>query len=69
VSVAFVNLVSHGSGTHLKVGRALAYGVPVITSQIGARGYSTPIVTDDVPKAVDKVVAVCGTLSRRKRTG
>jgi glycosyltransferase involved in cell wall biosynthesis len=55
-SVAFVNLVSHGSGTHLKVGRALAYGVPVITSQIGARGYSTPIVTDDVPKAVEKVV-------------
>jgi glycosyltransferase involved in cell wall biosynthesis len=56
-SVAFVNLVSHGSGTHLKVGRALAYGVPVITSQIGARGYSSPIVTDDVPGAVADVVA------------
>jgi glycosyltransferase involved in cell wall biosynthesis len=56
-SVAFVNLVSHGSGTHLKVGRALAYGVPVITSQIGARGYSSPIVTDDVPGAVRDVVA------------
>ena len=56
-TVAFVNLVSHGSGTHLKVGRALAYGVPVITSQIGARGYSTPIVTDDVPGAVADVVA------------
>ena len=54
-SVAFVNLVSHGSGTHLKVGRALAYGVPVITSQIGARGYSSPIVTDDVPGAVADV--------------
>ena len=56
-SVAFVNMVSHGSGTHLKVGRALAYGVPVITSQIGARGYSSPIVTDDVPGAVRDVVA------------
>jgi glycosyltransferase involved in cell wall biosynthesis len=56
-AVAFVNLVSHGSGTHLKVGRALAYGVPVITSQIGARGYSSPIVTDDVPGAVAEVVA------------
>ena len=56
-SVAFVNLVSHGSGTHLKVGRALAYGVPVITSEVGARGYSSPIVTDDVPRAVAKVVA------------
>lgn len=56
-SVAFVNLVSAGSGTHLKVGRALAYGVPVITSQIGARGYSSPIVTDDVRGAVADVVA------------
>jgi glycosyltransferase involved in cell wall biosynthesis len=56
-TVAFVNLVSHGSGTHLKVGRALAYGVPVITSQIGARGYSAPIVTDDVPGALAEVVA------------
>jgi len=55
-SVAFVNMVSHGSGTHLKVGRSLAYGVPVITSQIGARGYSTPIVTDDVVETVAQVM-------------
>jgi glycosyltransferase involved in cell wall biosynthesis len=55
-SVAFVNLVSHGSGTHLKVGRALAYGLPVISSQIGARGYSSPIVTDDVVQTVAQVV-------------
>lgn len=36
---AFVNLTTEGSGTHLKVGRALAYGVPVITTTVGARGY------------------------------
>lgn len=42
---AFVNLMTVGSGTHLKVGRALSYGVPVITTEIGARGYSSPIVT------------------------
>ena len=42
---AFVNLMSVGSGTHLKVGRALSYGVPVITTEVGARGYSSPIVT------------------------
>ena len=36
---AFVNLMTAGSGTSLKVGRALSYGVPVITSPLGARGY------------------------------
>jgi glycosyltransferase involved in cell wall biosynthesis len=66
-SVAFVNLVSHGSGTHLKVGRALAYGVPVISSQIGARGYSTPIVTDDVPATLAEVVADWQTFSDEAR--
>jgi len=59
----FVNLVTEGSGTHLKVGRALAYGVPVITSQIGARGYSSPIVTDNPVQAVKDVVADWGTFS------
>lgn len=66
-SAAFVNLVSHGSGTHLKVGRALAYGVPVITSQIGARGYSSPIVTDNVPVAITEVMADWQTFSDQAR--
>jgi glycosyltransferase involved in cell wall biosynthesis len=66
-AVAFVNLVSHGSGTHLKVGRALAYGVPVITSQIGARGYSSPIVTDDVPGALAQVAENWETFSDQAR--
>jgi glycosyltransferase involved in cell wall biosynthesis len=42
---AFVNLMSSGSGTHLKVGRALAYGLPVVTTIVGARGYTAEGVT------------------------
>jgi glycosyltransferase involved in cell wall biosynthesis len=42
---AFINLTNVGSGTHLKVGRALAYGLPVITTVIGKRGYTTPLET------------------------
>jgi glycosyltransferase involved in cell wall biosynthesis len=30
-----------GSGTSLKVIKAISYGLPVISSVIGARGYST----------------------------
>ena len=41
---AFVNITLQGSGTHLKIGRALSYGLPVITTTIGARGYTNIIV-------------------------
>jgi glycosyltransferase involved in cell wall biosynthesis len=36
---AFVNLMQTGSGTSLKVARAMSYGLPVISTAIGARGY------------------------------
>ena len=36
---AFINLITAGSGTSLKVARALSYGLPVISSKLGARGY------------------------------
>jgi glycosyltransferase involved in cell wall biosynthesis len=36
---AFVNLMQTGSGTSLKLGRAMSYGLPVISTEIGARGY------------------------------
>ena len=39
----FVNLVKQGSGTSLKNGRAMAYGLPVIATKVGARGYPTAI--------------------------
>jgi glycosyltransferase involved in cell wall biosynthesis len=40
-SHAFVNLMTAGSGTSLKVARALSYGLPVISSTLGARGYES----------------------------
>lgn len=36
---AFVNLVNYGSGTSLKIPKALSYGLPVVSSQFGARGH------------------------------
>lgn len=38
---AFVTMTTHGSGTHLKISRALAHGLPVVTTELGARGYSS----------------------------
>jgi len=40
---AFVNRLREGSGTSLKNARAMAYGLPVIASKVGARGYPTAI--------------------------
>ena len=40
----FVNLITQGSGTHLKIPQALAYGLPVVTLPAGARGYETDCV-------------------------
>lgn len=40
---AFINMTTEGSGTHLKIGRALAYGLPVITTALGSRGYTNTI--------------------------
>lgn len=37
---AFINPMTSGSGTHLKMMKALSYGLPIITSSIGARGFS-----------------------------
>ena len=39
-SFAFINPMRSGSGTHLKMMKALSYGLPIISSSIGARGYS-----------------------------
>lgn len=43
---AFINLTTHGSGTHLKIGRALAYGIPTLTTPKGGRGYTNVIHTN-----------------------
>ena len=39
-SVAFVNPIESGSGTHLKIMRALSYGLPTISSPTGLRGFT-----------------------------
>lgn len=53
---AFVTLTTHGSGTHLKVSRALAHGLPVVTTPLGARGYDTRGITittiGDLPEKI-----------------
>jgi hypothetical protein len=46
MSHIFVNLVTEGSGTHLKIAKALAYGLPVVTLLAGSRGYEAVLVTD-----------------------
>ena len=44
---AFVNLMQTGSGTSLKIGRAMSYGLPVISTRVGARGYEGVTVIDN----------------------
>jgi glycosyltransferase involved in cell wall biosynthesis len=38
-SFAFINPMDSGSGTHLKMMKALSYGIPIITSVVGSRGF------------------------------
>jgi glycosyltransferase involved in cell wall biosynthesis len=59
----FVNLMTSGSGTHLKVGRALSYGVPVVTTEIGKRGYETPMIAT-LGNAVGKIEEAWGDYDR-----
>ena len=39
-SFAFINPMQTGSGTHLKMMKALAYGIPIISTSVGARGFT-----------------------------
>ena len=43
---AFINPMNSGSGTHLKVMRALSYGLPIISSDVGLRGFTPSEITD-----------------------
>lgn len=43
---AFLNPMTAGSGTHLKIMRALSYGLPVISSTVGLRGFSEDEIKD-----------------------
>lgn len=50
---AFVNLMQTGSGTSLKVGRAMSYGLPVISTPVGARGYEGVVTINDSMELID----------------
>lgn len=55
---AFVNLVETGSGTSLKVARAMSYGLPVISTKVGARGYDGVQIVErgqDITQAVELI--------------
>jgi hypothetical protein len=45
-SFAFINPMFSGSGTHLKMMKAMSYGIPIITSSVGARGYEKQEISD-----------------------
>jgi hypothetical protein len=66
----FVNLVTHGSGTHLKLANALSYGIPVVTLLVGSRGYGNDVIIcelDEVPATIDTVQKNWATFSRDAR--
>jgi len=63
-SLAFINPMSTGSGTHLKMMKALSYGIPIITSSVGARGFDKDEIdesmiiaesTEDMKKAIENL--------------
>ena len=45
-SFAFINPMEVGGGTHLKMMRALSYGIPIISSSVGARGFTDKEIKD-----------------------
>jgi glycosyltransferase involved in cell wall biosynthesis len=66
-SFAFINLMESGAGTHLKMMKALSYGIPIITSSIGARGFSeqeiadTMLIANNADEALEQIVYLGGT--------
>jgi glycosyltransferase involved in cell wall biosynthesis len=63
-SFAFINPMESGSGTHLKVMKALSYGIPIITSSVGARGFSekeigdTMVIAETIDESVEAIKAI-----------
>jgi glycosyltransferase involved in cell wall biosynthesis len=55
---AFVNLMHTGSGTSLKVARAMSYGIPVISSAVGARGYESVLIANTPTEAVSTLAEI-----------
>ena len=47
-SFAFINPMESGSGTHLKMMKALGYAIPIVTSTVGARGFEDKEITSSM---------------------
>ena len=68
---AFVNLMQTGSGTSLKVARAMSYGIPVISTKIGARGYDGVLLVErgqEIASTLAEIEKDWDTLSKQSRT-
>jgi hypothetical protein len=67
-SFAFINPMDSGSGTHLKMMKALSYGIPIVTSTMGARGFSEEDIAGAmiVAETTEESVAAIKTLSDTK---
>jgi glycosyltransferase involved in cell wall biosynthesis len=65
---AFINPMQTGSGTHLKMMKALSYGLPIITSSVGARGFSKAEkdACMKVSDSVDGMVEAIKSISNKK---
>jgi hypothetical protein len=66
---AFINPMMTGSGTHLKMMKALSYGLPIIASTVGARGFSESEKTSCMVIAndIDDMARGVRVISDRKR--
>ena len=60
---AFVNPIAAGAGSSLKVVRALSYGLPVLSSLVGARGYTDACV---ITKTAQEMFDALGELRNPK---
>jgi len=67
-SYAFINPMESGSGTHLKMMKALSYGIPIITSSFGARGFSKDRIKKSmlIAESVDEYKKVFALLKNKK---
>ncbi len=61
-SFAFINPMESGSGTHLKMMKALSYGIPIVSSSIGARGFKkkeieeSMLIADSDNEMIDNII-------------
>ena len=67
-SFAFINPMDSGSGTHLKMMKALSYGIPIVTSEVGARGFSDKEIKDAMLIANDErsIIKAFGLLQNKQ---